>query len=156
MDASRRILGDGIVWVADGSISDVTTADQEPPAHTGSPVIPTAGTIYPGMIELHIAGTTTSQGLTPRSAPIKHLYKGIVRSAELPDAPGLDPARPKIGDVTPGSLTSSRKSLARRGARILHHGAGSGRQSPGLPPRSGDRQPRPAAAGCRRIPGRRC
>ncbi|HEV8279621.1 MAG TPA: amidohydrolase family protein, partial [Streptosporangiaceae bacterium] len=179
MDASRRILDDGIVWVADGSISDVTAADQIPPAHAGSPVIPTAGTIYPGMIELHnhlaynalplfkiprqytkreewqgtvgyrryvsgpagviasvpeliratiryveckslIAGTTTSQGLTLRAAPIKHLYQGIVRDAELPDAPGLDPARPKIGDVTPDTLTSFRKSLAGRGARILH------------------------------------
>jgi 5-methylthioadenosine/S-adenosylhomocysteine deaminase len=179
MDASRRILNDGIVWVADGSISDVTAADQKTPAHAGSPVIPTAGTIYPGMIELHnhlayntlplfkiprryakreewqgtvgyrryvsgpagviasvpeliratiryaeckslIAGTTTSQGLTLRSAPIKHLYKGIVRNAELPDAPGLAPARPKIGDVTPDSLASFRDSLAGRGARILH------------------------------------
>ena len=179
MDASRRILDDGIVWVSDGSISDVTAADQRPPAHAGSPVIPTAGTIYPGMIELHnhlaynalplfkiprqyakreewqgtvgyrryvsgpagvigsvpeliratiryveckslIAGTTTSQGLTLRAAPIKHLYKGIVRNAELPDAPGLDPARPKIGDVTPDGLDSFRKSLAEKGARVIH------------------------------------
>ena len=179
MDASRRILADGIVWVADGSISDVTPADQIPPAHAGSPVIPTAGTIYPGMIELHnhlaynalplfkiprqytkreewqgtvgyrryvsgpagviasvpeliratiryveckslIAGTTTSQGLTLRAAPIKHLYQGIVRNAELPDAPGLAPARPKIGDVTPDTLASFRESLAGKGARVLH------------------------------------
>ena len=28
MDASRTILDDGIVWVADGSISDVTAAEQ--------------------------------------------------------------------------------------------------------------------------------
>jgi len=179
MDASRTILSDGIVWVADGSISDVTAAGQTPPAHAGSPVIPTAGTIYPGMIELHnhlayntlplfkiprlytkreewqgtlgyrryvsgpagviasvpeliratiryveckslIAGTTTSQGLTLRSAPIKHLYQGVVRNAELPDAPGLDPARPKIGDVTPDGLAAFRDSLAGRGARIIH------------------------------------
>jgi cytosine/adenosine deaminase-related metal-dependent hydrolase len=179
MDASRRVLDDGIVWVADGSISDVTAADQIPPAHAGSPVIATAGTIYPGMIELHnhlaynalplfkiprqytkreewqgtvgyrryvsgpagviasvpeliratiryveckslIAGTTTSQGLTLRAAPIKHLYQGIVRNAELPDAPGLNPARPKIGDVTPDTLASFRESLAGKGARILH------------------------------------
>src|SRR5215475_14853806 len=179
MDAKRTILGDGIVWVADGSITDVTPAGQQPPAHAGSPVISTAGTIYPGMIELHnhlaydtlplfpiprlytkreewqgtvgyrryvsgpagviasvpeliqatiryveckslISGTTTSQGLTLRSAPIKHLYHGIVRKAELPDAPGLVPARPKIGDVTPDGLASFNKSLAGKGARVIH------------------------------------
>jgi cytosine/adenosine deaminase-related metal-dependent hydrolase len=179
MDPSRTILEDAVVWVADGTITDVTVASQVPPAHAGSPVLATAGTIYPGMIELHnhlayntlplfriprlytkreewqgtigyrryvsgpagviaslpdliratiryveckslIAGTTTSQGLTLRAAPIKHLYKGIVRNAELPDASGLDPARPKIGDVTPDELTSFRESLAGPGARILH------------------------------------
>ena len=179
MDASRTILGDGIVWVADGSISDVTPASDRPPAHAGSPVIPTAGTIYPGMIELHnhlaynalplfpiprlyakreewqgtrgyrryvsgpagviasvpeliratiryveckslIAGTTTSQGITLRTEPIRHLYQGIVRNAELPDAPGLVPARPKIGDVKPGDLDAFRKSLTGKGARIIH------------------------------------
>ena len=51
-----------------------------------------------------IAGTTTSQGITLRAEPIRHLYQGIVRNAELPDAPGLVPARPKIGDVTPADL----------------------------------------------------
>jgi len=179
MDASRTVLDEAIVWVADGFISDVTAADQIPPDQAGLPVIPTAGTIYPGMIELHnhlaynslplfkipqrytmregwqgtigyrryvsgaagvissvpdliratiryveckslIAGTTTSQGLTLRSSPIQHLYKGIVRNAELPDAPGLDPARPKIGDVTPDDVTAFRESLAGKGARILH------------------------------------
>ncbi len=179
MDASRTVLDEAIVWVADGFISDVTAADQIPPDQAGLPVIPTAGTIYPGMIELHnhlaynslplfkipqrytmregwqgtigyrryvsgpagviasvpdliratiryveckslIAGTTTSQGLTLRSAPIKRLYKGIVRNAELPDALGLDPARPKIGDVTPDALTAFRESLNEKGARILH------------------------------------
>jgi 5-methylthioadenosine/S-adenosylhomocysteine deaminase len=179
MDASRTIVDDGIVWVADGSISDVTAASTRPPAQAGSPVIPTAGTIYPGMIELHnhlaynalplfpiprlytkredwqgtlgyrryvsgpagviasvpeliratvryveckslIAGTTTSQGITLRAEPIKHLYQGIVRNAELPDAPGLVPARPKIGDVTPADVDAFRKSLAGQGARILH------------------------------------
>jgi len=179
MDASRTVLSDGIVWVADGSISDVTAASDTPPEHAGSPVIATAGTIYPGMIELHnhlaynalplfriprlytkreewqgtlgyrryvsgpagviasvpeliratiryveckslIAGTTTSQGITLRAEPIKHLYQGIVRNAELPDAPGLVPARPKIGDVTPDDLDSFRKSLTGTGARILH------------------------------------
>ncbi|MBO0814856.1 MAG: amidohydrolase, partial [Actinobacteria bacterium] len=49
MDASRTILDDGIAWVADGSISDVTAATDRPPAHAESPVISTAGTIYPGM-----------------------------------------------------------------------------------------------------------
>src|SRR5690242_12855723 len=179
IDASRTILSDGIVWVAGGSISDVTPASDRPPAHAGSPVIPTAGTIYPGMIELHnhlaynalplfpiprlytkreewqgtrgyrryvsgpagviasvpeliratiryveckslIAGTTTSQGLTLRTEPIRHLYQGIVRNAELPDAPGLVPARPKIGDVKPGELDAFRKSLTGKGARIIH------------------------------------
>src|SRR5215831_14132210 len=178
MDAKRTVLGDGIVWVADGSITDVTPAGQQPPAHAGSPLIATAGTIYPGMIELHnhlayntlplfpipkrydkredwqgtvgyrryvsgpagviasvpeliratiryveckslISGTTTSQGLTLRTEQIKHLYQGILRDAELPDAPGLVPARPKIGDVTPDDLDSFRKSLAGKGARIL-------------------------------------
>src|SRR5215467_8562206 len=179
MDAKRTILGDGIVWVADGSITDVTPAGQPPPAHAGSPVIATAGTIYSGMIELHnhlaydalplfpvprrytkreewqgtvgyrryvsgpagviasvpeliratiryveckslISGTTTSQGLTLQSAPIKHLYQGIVRNAELPDAPGLPPARPKIGDVTPADRDAFLDSLTGPGARLLH------------------------------------
>src|SRR5262249_57037747 len=53
MDAARTIMDDAVVWIADGSISDVTAATQIPPAQAGSPVIPTAGTIYPGMIELH-------------------------------------------------------------------------------------------------------
>jgi len=53
MDRSRTVRDDGIVWVADGSITDVTAVGDTPPAHAGSPVIPTAGTIYPGMIELH-------------------------------------------------------------------------------------------------------
>ena len=179
MNAARDVIADGIVWVADGSITDVTPASQTPPAHAASPVIATAGTIYPGMIELHnhlaynaiplfriprlytkreewqgtrgyrryvsgpagviasvpdliratiryveckslISGTTTSQGLTLRAAPIKHLYKGIVRNAEQPDAAGLDPARPKIGDVTPDGRESFRKSLSGKGARIVH------------------------------------
>ena len=67
-----------------------------------------------------IAGTTTSQGLTLRAAPIKHLYRGIVRNAEVPDAPGLNPARPKIGDVTPDERDSFRRSLSGKGARIIH------------------------------------
>lgn len=179
MDASRTVLDDAVVWIADGSISDVTAAGETPAAQAGSPVIATTGTIYPGMIELHnhlaynsiplfripklytkredwqgtvgyrryvsgpagviasvpdliratvryveckslISGTTTTQGLTLRSAPIQHLYKGIVRDAELPDAPGLAPARPKIGDVTQADLTSFRESLTGHGARILH------------------------------------
>src|SRR5215813_8698294 len=53
MDASRTVLNDGVVWVAGGSISGVTAASDRPPGHAGSPVISTAGTIYPGMIELH-------------------------------------------------------------------------------------------------------
>jgi len=179
MDSSRTVRDDGVVWVADGSISDVTDVGDTPPAHAGSPVIATAGTIYPGMIELHnhlaydalplfpiprrytkreewqgtvgyrryvsgpagviasvpeliratiryveckslISGTTTSQGLTLRSAPIKHLYQGIVRNAELPDAPGLPPARPKIGDVTPADRDAFLGSLTGPGARLLH------------------------------------
>ncbi|MGZ8476360.1 MAG: amidohydrolase family protein, partial [Candidatus Limnocylindria bacterium] len=179
MNATRDVLAQGIVWVADGSITDVTPANQTPPAHAASPVIASGGTIYPGMIELHnhlaynaiplfriprlytkreewqgtrgyrryvsgpagviasvpeliratiryveckslISGTTTSQGLTLRATPIKHLYKGIVRNAEQPDAAGLDPARPKIGDVTPEGRESFRKSLTGKGARIVH------------------------------------
>ena len=179
MNAARDVIADGVVWVADGSITDVTPVGQTPPAHAASPVIATAGTIYPGMIELHnhlaynaiplfriprlytkreewqgtrgyrryvsgpagviasvpdlikatiryveckslISGTTTSQGLTLRAAPIKHLYKGIVRNAEQPDAAALDPARPKIGDVTPDGRESFRKSLSGKGARIVH------------------------------------
>ncbi len=179
MNATRDVLAEGIVWVADGTITDVTPANQTPPAHAGSTVIATSGTIYPGMIELHnhlaynaiplfripklytkreewqgtrgyrryvsgpagviasmpelikatiryveckslISGTTTTQGLTLRAAPIKHLYKGIVRNAEQPDAAGLDPARPKIGDVTPDGRESFRKSLAGKGARVIH------------------------------------
>ena len=179
MDAARSVIDDGVVWVADGSITDVTAAGQIPAAHAGSPVIATAGTIYPGLIELHnhlaynalplfriprlytkreewqgtrgyrryisgpagvigsvpeliratiryveckslIAGTSTSQGLTLRSAPIKHLYRGIVRNAELPDAPGLDPARPKIGDVTPDDRDAFARSLNGKGARLIH------------------------------------
>ena len=179
MNATRDVIAEGIVWVADGTITDVTPANQTPPAHAGSPVIATSGTIYPGMIELHnhlaynaiplfriprlytkreewqgtrgyrryvsgpagviasmpelikatiryveckslISGTTTSQGLTLRAAPIKHLYKGIVRNAEQPDAAGLDPARPKIGDVLPDGRESFRKSLTGKGARIVH------------------------------------
>jgi cytosine/adenosine deaminase-related metal-dependent hydrolase len=179
MNATRDVIADGVVWVADGSITDVTPVGQTPPGHAASPVIATAGTIYPGMIELHnhlaynaiplfriprlytkreewqgtrgyrryvsgpagviasvpdlikatiryveckslISGTTTTQGLTLRAAPIKHLYKGIVRNAEQPDAAGLDPARPKIGDVTPDGRESFRKSLSGKGARIVH------------------------------------
>jgi cytosine/adenosine deaminase-related metal-dependent hydrolase len=179
MNAAREVIADGVVWVANGSITDVTPANQTPPAHAASPVIATAGTIYPGMIELHnhlaynaiplfriprlytkreewqgtrgyrryvsgpagviasvpelikatiryveckslISGTTTSQGLTLRAAPIKHLYKGIIRNAEQPDAAGLDPARPKIGDVLPDGRESFRKSLSGKGARIVH------------------------------------
>src|SRR5262249_41426466 len=178
-DSWGTVRDDGIVWVADGSISDVTAVGDTPPAHAGSPVIATAGTVYPGMIELHnhlaydalplfpiprrytkreewqgtvgyrryvsgpagviasvpepvqatvryveckslISGTTTSQGLTLQSAPIKHLYQGIVRNAELPDAPGLPPARPKIGDVTPADRDAFLDSLTGPGARLLH------------------------------------
>ncbi len=179
MNAAREVFADGIVWVADGTITDVTPASQTPAAHAGTPVFATTGTIYPGMIELHnhlaynsiplfpiprlytkreewqgtrgyrryvsgpagviasvpelikatiryveckslISGTTTTQGLTLRAAPIKHLYKGIVRNAEQPDAVGLDPARPKIGDVTPDGRESFRKSLTGKGARVVH------------------------------------
>jgi len=179
MDAARTVLTDGVVWVSDGRITDVTPATERPAAHTASPVVATAGTIYPGLVELHnhlaydtlplfriprlytkreewqgtrgyrryvsgpagvigsvpeliratiryveckslIAGTTTSQGITLRAAPIKHLYRGIVRNAEVPDAPDLDPARPKIGDVTPDDRESFRKSLSGKGARIVH------------------------------------
>jgi cytosine/adenosine deaminase-related metal-dependent hydrolase len=174
MNGARDVIADGIVWVADGTITDVT-----PAAHAGSKVVAIAGTIYPGMIELHnhlayntlplfriprqytkreewqgtrgyrryvsgpagvvasipeliratiryveckslIAGTTTSQGLTLRSTPIKHLYKGIVRNAEQPDDPGLAPARPKIGDVLPEGREAFRTSLSGKGARIVH------------------------------------
>jgi cytosine/adenosine deaminase-related metal-dependent hydrolase/C-terminal processing protease CtpA/Prc len=192
MDDTRTVLADGIIWVADGVITDVTAATERPAAHAGSAVVATAGTIYPGLIELHnhlaynalplfpiprqytkreewqgtrgyrryvsgpagviasvpeliratiryveckslIAGTTTSQGLTLRAAPIKQLYRGIVRNAEVPDAANLHPARPKIGDVTPDDRDAFRKSLAGAGARIVH-------LAEGLPTSPGARQ----------------
>src|SRR5262249_48024215 len=72
-----------------------------------------------------IAGTTTSQGLTLRTVPIKHLYPGIVRKAESPGAPRLVPARPKVGDVTPDQLQAFRESLTGGGgARRLHLAVG--------------------------------
>src|SRR5215467_13252333 len=53
MDASRTVFDDAVVWVQDGTISDVTAASQVPQAHAGAQVIATGGTIYPGLIELH-------------------------------------------------------------------------------------------------------
>ena len=179
MNPAREVAEDGVVWVADGTITDVTPPAERPAAHAGSPRIATRGTIYPGLIDLHnhlaydtlplfpiprrydkreqwqgtrgyrryvsgpagviaskpeliratiryveckclVGGTTTSQGLTLRAAPVRHLYRGIVRNAEVPDAAGLDPARPKIGDVTSEELAAFRRSLAGRGARIVH------------------------------------
>lgn len=54
MNAARQVISDGIVWIADGAISHVTKeSDATLDTHTGSPLIATAGTIDPGMIELH-------------------------------------------------------------------------------------------------------
>jgi hypothetical protein len=179
MDASRTILDDAVVWVAAGTITNVTPIRSGTRRARRIPGHRDRRDDLPGMIELHnhlayntlplfkiprlytmreqwqgttgyrryvsgpagviaslpdliratiryvecksvIAGTTTSQGLTLRTTAIKHLYQGIVRNAELPDAAGLIPARPKIGDVTPEELASFRESLADPGTRILH------------------------------------
>ncbi|HEX9155860.1 MAG TPA: hypothetical protein VF819_09865, partial [Nitrospira sp.] len=54
MDASRRILPDGVVYLEKGAIVAVTErAAPAPDGFAGVKVIDTGGTIYPGLIELH-------------------------------------------------------------------------------------------------------
>src|SRR5260221_1480130 len=54
MDATRRVIDDGIVYVRDAEITAVqNAADPAPAGFDGIAVTRTNGTIYPGFIELH-------------------------------------------------------------------------------------------------------
>ena len=79
-----------------------------------------------------VGGVTTSQGITLRSEAIRHLFRGVVRNAELPDDLRLPPAKPRIEDVLPGQATAFNKTLARRGARLLHLSEGTDAASLGF------------------------
>lgn len=52
MNANRTVHNDGVVYVKDGAIAAVEDASAPPPAGFAAPV-QTAGTIFPGLIELH-------------------------------------------------------------------------------------------------------
>ena len=53
MDQNQRVLDDGVVFVKDGAIAAVQEASAAAPAGFTTAPAPTAGTIYPGLIELH-------------------------------------------------------------------------------------------------------
>jgi len=54
MDANRRVIADGVVYVDAGAIVDVKGATaQPPPGFEAVTPLATKGTIYPGLIELH-------------------------------------------------------------------------------------------------------
>lgn len=54
MDATRRIIEDGIIYIDKGCIIAVKEATGQPPAgFSGVSVVETRGTIFPGLIELH-------------------------------------------------------------------------------------------------------
>jgi cytosine/adenosine deaminase-related metal-dependent hydrolase len=54
MDATAQVIEDGTVYIRDGTIVEVATADAPPPLDfVDVPVVATGGTIYPGLIELH-------------------------------------------------------------------------------------------------------
>jgi imidazolonepropionase-like amidohydrolase len=48
------VIADGVIYIADGVIADITRAGAPvPAAFTDAPLIATRGTIYPGLMELH-------------------------------------------------------------------------------------------------------
>ena len=54
MDPDHRVLSSGVVYVRAGQIVAVQPRDQPaPPGFEDVPVVPTRGTLYPGLIELH-------------------------------------------------------------------------------------------------------
>jgi hypothetical protein len=54
MDATRRVIRDGLLYIDKGSIVAVTAAGGAVPlGFEGVPVVNTQGTIFPGLIELH-------------------------------------------------------------------------------------------------------
>ena len=54
MNATRRVIQDGLLWIDKGSIIAVTAkGGPVPPGLEGVPVVDTQGTIFPGLIELH-------------------------------------------------------------------------------------------------------
>lgn len=54
MDAARRVLERGLVYIDEGGIVAVQSTNTSPPqGFDDSPIIRTGGTIFPGLIELH-------------------------------------------------------------------------------------------------------
>jgi cytosine/adenosine deaminase-related metal-dependent hydrolase len=54
VDAERRVIDDGAVYIHDGRIDAVAPASAAPPAgYTGAPRINTEGVVAPGLIDLH-------------------------------------------------------------------------------------------------------
>ncbi|WP_254878560.1 amidohydrolase family protein [Streptomyces sp. NA04227] len=54
MDGTDTVLDDGVLYVNRGIVDDVLPADAPPPeGYADVPPVPTDGTLYPGLIELH-------------------------------------------------------------------------------------------------------
>jgi 5-methylthioadenosine/S-adenosylhomocysteine deaminase len=80
MDASSRVIDNGVVYVDGPAIVDVrTTADPPPDGFGSSPNIATGGTIYPGLVELH--NHLSYNPLPLWAVPKKYLHRGQWASA---------------------------------------------------------------------------
>jgi len=54
MDAQSTVVNDGVVWIADAAIAAITkSGDATPAGFEGITPVPTRGTVFPGLIELH-------------------------------------------------------------------------------------------------------
>lgn len=101
MDASRRILPDGVVYLEKGAIVAVTDrADPAPDGFADVKVIDTWGTIYPGLIELH--NHLSYNALPMWSVPKR--YKNRNQWAGIPDYRKSISGPMQVLGKTPGLL----------------------------------------------------
>ena len=82
LDPDNRVIADGFVCVQDDLIASISSAETGvPPAVQGAPVIETAGTIYPGLIELH--NHPAYNAIPLWAVPTQYLNRGQWRNDAL-------------------------------------------------------------------------
>ncbi|MDQ3979252.1 MAG: amidohydrolase family protein [Actinomycetota bacterium] len=137
MDAARRVLDDAVAYLEGGLIVDVRErSDPAPAGFEAVAVIETAGTIYPGLIELHnhlaydalrlwaVPRRFTNRGTWGRLPEYGQLITGPMRV--LGTAPGLLPAvvRYVEAKALAGGVTTSQgiELFSNAGGRRFYRG----------------------------------
>jgi 5-methylthioadenosine/S-adenosylhomocysteine deaminase len=137
MDAASRVLDAGVVYIDGAVIADVRPAgDPAPDGFEAVTVVPTAGTIFPGLIELHnhLAYDALRLWAVPRRFTNRTTWANIAAYGQLitgpmkvlGTAPGVLPALIRYVEVKAlaGGVTTSQgiELFSNAGARRFYRG----------------------------------